>query len=39
VNAVDVKDADGSVVFAEIFIWPYQDIFVVRVWPFIVGLS
>jgi len=36
-NAVDIEYMDGSVVFAEIFIWPDQDVFIVQVWPFIIG--
>jgi len=38
-NAIDVENADGGVVFATIFVWPYQNIFVVWVWPFVVGSS
>jgi len=38
-NAVGVKDADGGVVFAEIFVWPNQDIFIVWVWSFVVWSS
>jgi len=39
VNAVDVENVDGGVVFTEIFIWPYQDIFIVQVGPFVVRSS
>jgi len=39
VNAVSVEDADGGVVFTEIFVWPNQDIFIVRVWSFIIWSS
>ena len=39
VNAVYVEDADGGVFFAEILVWPDQDVFIVRVWSFIVRSS
>jgi len=38
-NAIDVKDVDGCVVFAEVFVWPNQDIFIVWVWSFVVRSS